>query len=190
MSSSVDRVRVERVGSAFDLSAGYAPGGCFMERSGIGVAGVPFPETHPWLLDLNGPHGVDDLFADVELHGLDPEAPPPIVFGSIPFEPERAGRFLFPARTIRRDRDGETWMIELLREMGADVVYADPHVPELPEFELSAASLDEELGRCDLACVVTAHPEFDWQQVVAEAPLVIDFRGVTRGIEAGNLLRL
>ncbi len=72
VSTPLDRVRAERLGPAFDLLAGYAPGGCFMERSGIGVAGLPFPDTRPWLLDLNGPHGVDDLFADVDLRGLDP----------------------------------------------------------------------------------------------------------------------
>ncbi|MDX6617395.1 MAG: UDP-N-acetyl-D-glucosamine dehydrogenase [Solirubrobacterales bacterium] len=81
-------------------------------------------------------------------------------------------------------------IIQLLREMGADVAYADPHVPELPEFELTASDLGDELGRCDIAAVVTAHAEFDLERVVAEAPLVIDFRGATRGIEAANLLRL
>jgi hypothetical protein len=37
---------------------------------------------------------------------------------------------------------------------------------------------------------VTAHPGVDWQAVVDRAPLVIDFRGVTRGIRADNLIRL
>ena len=32
-------VRAERLGPAFDLLAAYAPGGCFLERAGIGVAG-------------------------------------------------------------------------------------------------------------------------------------------------------
>jgi UDP-N-acetyl-D-glucosamine dehydrogenase len=81
-------------------------------------------------------------------------------------------------------------MIKLLRELGGDVVYADPHVPELAEFELTASDLGEELGRCDIACVVTAHPEFDLEKVVAEAALVIDFRGATHGIEAANVVRL
>jgi hypothetical protein len=38
--------------------------------------------------------------------------------------------------------------------------------------------------------VVTAHPEIDYERVVAAAPLVIDFRGITRGITAENLVRL
>jgi UDP-N-acetyl-D-glucosamine dehydrogenase len=81
-------------------------------------------------------------------------------------------------------------MIRLLRDLGADVSYHDPHVPELGEFGLSSASLDESLGSADLACIVTAHPELDYREVVESSSLVIDFRGVTRGIEAGNLVRL
>ena len=46
------------------------------------------------------------------------------------------------------------------------------------------------LRDADCAVIVTAHPELDVQRVVDEAPLVVDFRGVTRGIEAANLVRL
>ena len=42
----------------------------------------------------------------------------------------------------------------------------------------------------DVVAIVTAHPELDYGEVVAAAPLVVDFRGVTRGIEAKNLVRL
>ena len=38
--------------------------------------------------------------------------------------------------------------------------------------------------------IVTAHPGLDLERVVRESPLVVDFRGVTRGIEASNLVRL
>jgi hypothetical protein len=38
--------------------------------------------------------------------------------------------------------------------------------------------------------IVTAHPGLDPEAVVRQAPLVVDFRGVTRGIEAANLVRL
>jgi UDP-N-acetyl-D-glucosamine dehydrogenase len=78
----------------------------------------------------------------------------------------------------------------LLRQLGADVSYHDPHVEHVAELDMSSAPLDEELGRCDIACVITAHPEVDYERVVAEAPLVVDFRGVTRGITADNLIRL
>jgi UDP-N-acetyl-D-glucosamine dehydrogenase len=78
----------------------------------------------------------------------------------------------------------------LLRGLGAEISYHDPHVPEISELGLSSAPIGEALGSCDVACVVTAHPEFDFAQVVETAPLVVDFRGATRGIEAGNVVRL
>jgi UDP-N-acetyl-D-glucosamine dehydrogenase len=81
-------------------------------------------------------------------------------------------------------------MIHLLRALGADVFYYDPHVSELPELDLASADLDESLGSADLVCIVTAHPELDYRDVVERSPLVLDFRGVTRGIEAVNLVRL
>jgi UDP-N-acetyl-D-glucosamine dehydrogenase len=81
-------------------------------------------------------------------------------------------------------------IIGLLRGLGAEVSYHDPHVPELPDLALSSAPLDESLSEADLVCIVTAHPELSYQRVIDESALVIDFRGVTRGIEAGNLVRL
>jgi UDP-N-acetyl-D-glucosamine dehydrogenase len=79
---------------------------------------------------------------------------------------------------------------QLLRDLGTEISYHDPHVPEVPELGLSSLPLADALEACDIACVVTAHPEVDYEAVVAAAPLVVDFRGVTRGIEAGNLVRL
>jgi UDP-N-acetyl-D-glucosamine dehydrogenase len=79
---------------------------------------------------------------------------------------------------------------KLLRDLGGEVLYHDPHVPELPELGLSSAELGPALGECDLAAIVTAHPSLDYEEVAATAPLVVDFRGVTRGIEAQNLVRL
>jgi UDP-N-acetyl-D-glucosamine dehydrogenase len=78
----------------------------------------------------------------------------------------------------------------LLRALGAEVAYHDPHVDEVPELGLRSIPLDEGIEASDVVCVVTAHPEVNHERVVAEAPLVVDFRGVTRGIEAANLVRL
>ncbi len=78
----------------------------------------------------------------------------------------------------------------LLRDLGAEISYHDPHVPELPDMGLISVDLDEALADCDAAAIVTAHPSVDYAEVAARAPLVVDFRGVTRGIEAANLVRL
>ena len=55
---------------------------------------------------------------------------------------------------------------------------------------MSTSPLDAELEAADLVVIVTAHPEVDYRRVAADARLVLDFRGVTRGIETGNLVRL
>jgi len=78
----------------------------------------------------------------------------------------------------------------LLRERGGEVSFHDPHVPELPELDLSSTDLETGLAAADAAAIVTAHPEFDYERIVAAAPLVVDFRGVTRHIDAANLIRL
>jgi UDP-N-acetyl-D-glucosamine dehydrogenase len=81
-------------------------------------------------------------------------------------------------------------IIGRLQDLGAEVSYHDSFVPELPGHGLANVDLDEALRETDLAAIVTAHPDVDYEQVVAAAPLVVDFRGVTRGIKAENLVRL
>jgi UDP-N-acetyl-D-glucosamine dehydrogenase len=81
-------------------------------------------------------------------------------------------------------------ILRLLRKLGAEVAYHDPHVPELPELELSSVNLEAELRQADAAAIVTAHPEIDYERVVADSATVLDFRGVTREIDAPNLVRL
>ena len=102
-------VRAERLGPAFDLLAAYAPGGFFLERAGVGVAGSA-GRREPWGMAISGPQmrsglpTLENLFAGFDVEALPSDAPAPLLFGSIPFDPERSGRFLFPVRTVRRDR--------------------------------------------------------------------------------------
>jgi len=77
-------------------------------------------------------------------------------------------------------------IVRLLREQGAEVPYHDEFVPELPEHGLRSEWPED----ADCVAIVTAHPGLDIQRLVEESPLVVDFRGVTRGIEAPNLVRL
>jgi UDP-N-acetyl-D-glucosamine dehydrogenase len=85
-----------------------------------------------------------------------------------------------PALTIARS----------LLDLGAEVSYHDPHVPHVADLGLDSVDLDEALAATDVAAVITAHPDLDYREVVATAPLVVDFRGVTREIEAANVVRL
>ncbi len=81
-------------------------------------------------------------------------------------------------------------IIQLLADLGGEVSYYDPHVAELADLGLASVDLAEALAEADLAAIVTAHPQLDYERVVSEAARVIDFRGVTREIAAENLVRL
>jgi UDP-N-acetyl-D-glucosamine dehydrogenase len=81
-------------------------------------------------------------------------------------------------------------IISLLRDLGADIRYHDPHVPALSDFALANTPLEEALGDADLALIVTAHPSVDHDLVARRARLVVDLRGVTRSAQAANVVRL
>ena len=85
-----------------------------------------------------------------------------------------------PALTIMR----------LLDQQGAILAYHDDYVPQVSELGHSNEPLDSALTDADVAVIVTAHPNIDLQHIVATAPLVVDFRGCTRHIDAPNLVRL
>jgi UDP-N-acetyl-D-glucosamine dehydrogenase len=68
-------------------------------------------------------------------------------------------------------------LIELLHNAGAEVAYHDPHVPELAELGLSSQPLEP--GAYDCVAIVTAHSAVDYDRLVDEAKLVVDFRNAT-----------
>ena len=71
-------------------------------------------------------------------------------------------------------------IIALLRDLGAEISYHDPFVPELPAQELESVDLDAGLAAADLLAIVTAHPGVDHEAAVKAVPLAIDFRGISR----------
>jgi UDP-N-acetyl-D-glucosamine dehydrogenase len=81
-------------------------------------------------------------------------------------------------------------IMALLRGLGAELVYHDPHVPELAEFNLCSLPLEEALQDADLALIVTAHPSVDHTLAAERARVVVDLRGVTRGAPVANTVRL
>jgi UDP-N-acetyl-D-glucosamine dehydrogenase len=81
-------------------------------------------------------------------------------------------------------------IITLLRELGAEVLYHDPHVPELAEPGLRSTPFEQAIGDADLALIVTAHPGVDHEEIARRARLVVDLRGVTRPSGAANVVRL
>jgi UDP-N-acetyl-D-glucosamine dehydrogenase len=81
-------------------------------------------------------------------------------------------------------------IIALLRDLGAELSYHDPFVPELPAQGLTSVDLDAGLPLTDLLAIVTAHPGVDHAAAIRSVPLAIDFRGISRGLDADNVERL
>jgi UDP-N-acetyl-D-glucosamine dehydrogenase len=81
-------------------------------------------------------------------------------------------------------------IIGLLRDLGAQVLYHDPHVPELGELALVSTPLEQAASEADLAIIVTAHPTVDYQLLATRARLLLDLRGVTRATSSANVVRL
>ena len=81
-------------------------------------------------------------------------------------------------------------IIALLRALGGELRYHDPHVPALPDQGLASEPLADVLQDADLALIVTAHPGVEHELAAERARVVLDLRGVTRGASAPNTVRL
>jgi UDP-N-acetyl-D-glucosamine dehydrogenase len=81
-------------------------------------------------------------------------------------------------------------IMHVLAERGAQISYHDPYVPTIPELGLHSVGLDPAVAEADAVVLVTAHPGIDYRALAAQSTLFIDLRGVTRGVEVENLVRL
>ena len=75
-------------------------------------------------------------------------------------------------------------LMEILRDKGAVVDYADPHVPVFPRmrehrFDLKSVELDARtVASYDVVLLATAHSAFDYELIRQYAALIVDTRGV------------
>ncbi|MGH7458055.1 MAG: nucleotide sugar dehydrogenase [Longimicrobiaceae bacterium] len=85
-------------------------------------------------------------------------------------------------------------IIRLLQKKGAKVSYHDPYCPEIRNdghteidgLPMKSVALNaRRLRESDAVLIVTDHQQIDYEQVAREAPVVIDSRGVMRGL-SGN----
>jgi UDP-N-acetyl-D-glucosamine dehydrogenase len=81
-------------------------------------------------------------------------------------------------------------IISLLKDLGAEVLYHDPHVPSLSELALTSVPLEDAVADADVVVIVTAHPGVDNELIAQRARLVVDLRGVTRASSTPNVVRL
>ena len=78
------------------------------------------------------------------------------------------------------------FVMERLRDLGADLSYHDPYVPIFPkmrehQFDLSSVSVTPEtLKGYDAVLLLTDHTDFNYEMIGENAPLLIDTRGKFR----------
>lgn len=78
------------------------------------------------------------------------------------------------------------FVMERLRDLGANLSYSDPYVPSFPKmrehsFDLTSIPLTPEtLAEHDAVVLLTDHNDFDYDMIRTHAPLVIDTRGKFR----------
>jgi UDP-N-acetyl-D-glucosamine dehydrogenase len=79
------------------------------------------------------------------------------------------------------------FIMERIRDRGAEVAYSDPHVPAFPpmrehHFDLESVPLSPAaLAEYDAVILATDHDRFDYDMIRAHARLIVDTRGIYRG---------
>ena len=83
-------------------------------------------------------------------------------------------------------------IISLLQNAGAEVSYHDPHAPHIHEQGLELSAVSYEPKNYDCVVIVTDHSSLDYEQLVDEAPLVVDLRNATgaKGTAAEHVYKL
>jgi UDP-N-acetyl-D-glucosamine dehydrogenase len=83
-------------------------------------------------------------------------------------------------------------IMEILERDGAKVDYNDPYIPRVSEqrqtkLRKESVPLSEQaLKGYDAVIIVTNHSSYDYQWIVKNSQLVVDTRGVTKGIHEGS----
>ncbi|WP_199900647.1 nucleotide sugar dehydrogenase [Neisseria elongata] len=78
-------------------------------------------------------------------------------------------------------------VMELLRDLGAEISYSDPHVPIFPKmrehkFDLKSVPLTaESIASYDCVVLTTDHDKFDYDLLKQHAKLIVDTRGKYSG---------
>jgi UDP-N-acetyl-D-glucosamine dehydrogenase len=165
---------------------------------GPGLGGHCIPIDPFYLTWLARMYGMNTRF--IELAGEVNTAMPAYVVGRLADalndrgKPVKGSRILLLGMAYKRDVDDPREspgfeVMDLLIRKGAEVVYHDPYIPELPPMRryphLRQASQDLTaalLAAQDAVVVVTDHSVYDWPWVVEHAPLVIDTRNATRNV--------
>ena len=189
----------EVIDAAATKPFGFMP---FYPGPGIGGHCIPVDPLYlSWKMRLNGYEARFISLAD-EIN----RAMPTHVLGLVSEALNEAGRALKGTRIlvlgvaykggIGDTRESPAYeIIATLRRKGAEVSYADPHVPtfRLDGTELKAVEpTEEELQEADCVLILADHPEFDYGAVAHHGRLIVDTRHRIPEITGrrGRLVRL
>ncbi|AUH67034.1 nucleotide sugar dehydrogenase [Paracoccus zhejiangensis] len=171
---------------------------------GPGIGGHCIPIDPFYLTWKAREYGLHTRF--IELAGEINAGMPDYVVSRLVSALNARGKSLSGARVLalgiayKRDVDDmrespSVFVMERLRDWGADVSYSDSNVPVFPKmrehhFDLGSVDLTPEVvAGFDAVVLLTDHSDFDYDMIRDNAQLLIDTRGKFRGQSAENLAR-
>lgn len=163
---------------------------------GPGIGGHCIPIDPFYLTWKAREYGLNTKF--IELAGEVNASMPQYVVDKIVHALNKKGKSLSQAKVLalgiayKKDVDDmrespSVFVMELLREWGAEVAYSDPNVPVFPKmrehhFDLSSVTLTaENIASYDAVVLLTNHSEFDYDMIKQNAKMLVDTRGIYRG---------
>lgn len=201
------KIVAERMGlDIFEVvdAAATKPFGFTPYYPGPGIGGHCIPIDPFYLTWKAREYGLHTRF--IELAGEINASMPDYVVARLVSALNARGKSLSGARVLalgiayKRDVDDmrespSVFVMERLRDWGAEVAYSDPYVPVFPKmrehfFDLASTAISPEvLSGFDAVILLTDHNAFDYELILQHSPLLLDTRGRYRGREAESLFR-
>lgn len=201
------KVLTDRMGiDIFEVvdAAATKPFGFTPYYPGPGIGGHCIPIDPFYLTWKAREYGVHTRF--IELAGEINAGMPDYVVSRLVAALNKSGKALKGARVLalgiayKRDVDDmrespSVFVMERLRDWGAEVAYSDPYVPIFPQmrehkFDLSSVELTPEvLAEFDAVILLTDHSIFNYDMILQHSALLLDTRGKYRGPHTVNLYK-
>jgi UDP-N-acetyl-D-glucosamine dehydrogenase len=173
-------------------AAATKPFGFVPYYPGPGLGGHCIPIDPFYLTWKAREYGVSTRF--IELAGEVNGAMPDYVIGKIKsalndrFKSVRGSKILVLGIAYKPNVDDmrespSVFIMEKLRDLGAEISYSDPHVPVFPpmrehKFDLRSVAMSPEmLKQFDCVVLATDHAKFDYPLIAEHAELIVDSRG-------------
>lgn len=183
-------------------AAATKPFGFVPYYPGPGLGGHCIPIDPFYLTWKAREYGVSTRF--IELAGEVNGAMPEYVVGKIKgalndrFKSVRGSKILMLGIAYKPNVDDmrespSVFIMEMLRDLGAEISYSDPHVAVFPKmrehrFDLSSVELSPTvLAQFDCVVLATDHARFDYEMIAGNAALIVDSRG-RFDIHQGNVV--